>query len=147
MSEGERTALREVVASADESLRSHAVAEPGAGELESRVPDEDRAFVVEAVREGFLLHYREPRAFEGMDDDLRLLAGDALYAMGLARLARDGDLEAVAELADLISLCAWAEAEGRPELVPELWDATVEALAGTGPGARARLELARQANR
>lgn len=147
MSEGERTALREVVASADESLRSHAVAAPGAGELESRVPDEGRAFVVEAVREGFLLHYREPRAFEGMDDDLRLLAGDALYAMGLARLARDGDLEAVAELSDLISLCAWAEAEGRPELVPELWDATVEALAGTGPGARARLELARQANR
>ena len=39
----ERTSLGEVVASADESLRSHAVAEPGAGELEPRVPDEDRA--------------------------------------------------------------------------------------------------------
>ena len=30
------------------------------------------------------MHYGEPRAFTGMDDDLRLLAGDALYALGLA---------------------------------------------------------------
>ena len=139
MTKDGRTALREVVDSADQSLRAHAVAEPGAGELERRAADPSRAFVLEAVREGFLLHYGEPRAFETMDDDLRLLAGDALYAMGLERLAREGDLEAVAELADLISLCAWAEAEGRTELVPELWDASVEALSGTGPGARSRL--------
>jgi hypothetical protein len=140
------SALREVVAAADETLRAHAVAEPpAAGELESRVADAPRAFTIEAVREGFLLHYDEPRAFGGMDDDLRLLAGDALYALGLARLARDGDLAAIAELADLISLCAWAQAEGRTELVPELWDASVEALSGAGPGARARLELALRA--
>ena len=50
-----------------------------------------------------------------MDDDLRLLAGDALYALGLSRLAQTGDLDAVAELADLISDCARAHAEGRPE--------------------------------
>ncbi len=71
--------------------------------------------MLEAVYEGYLMHYGEPRAFAGMDDDLRLLAGDALYALGLARLAERGDLEAVAELADLISLCARAHAEGRAE--------------------------------
>ena len=60
--------------------------------------------MLEAVYEGYLMHYGEPRAFAGMDADLRLLAGDALYALGLARLAEAGDLEAVAELSDLISL-------------------------------------------
>ena len=59
--------------------------------------------MLEAVYEGYLLHYGESRLFAGMDDDLRLLAGDALYALGLARLAEAGDLAAVAELSDLIS--------------------------------------------
>ncbi len=58
-----------------------------------------------------------------MDDDLRLLAGDALYALGLSRLAERGDLEAVAELAELISNCARAEAEGRRDAVARLWKA------------------------
>jgi hypothetical protein len=94
---------------------------------------------MEAVYEGFLMHYGEPRAFaRGMDRDLRLLAGDALYALGLERLAERGDLAAVAELADLISLCAQAQAEGRPEAVRGLWEATLAALSpGGGPGARA----------
>ena len=70
--------------------------------------------MLEAVREGYELHYGEPRVFAGMDDDLRLLAGDALYALGLSRLAEAGDLDAVAELADLISACAQAQAEDRP---------------------------------
>ena len=69
--------------------------------------------MLEAVYEGYLMHYREPRAFAGMDDDLRLLAGDALYALGLSRLARAGDLKAVAELADLISALR-PGAGGRP---------------------------------
>ena len=129
-------ALAAVVAAADETLRPYAVADPGQGELERQVPDRDRAFVLEAVREGYLMHYDEPRAFAGMDPDLRLLAGDALYALGLARLASTGDLPAVAELADLISLCAWAESEARRELIPELWRATVQALTEGGPGAR-----------
>ena len=72
-----------------------------------------RGWVMEAVREGYLLHYGEPRVLEGMDADLELLGGDAMYAIGLARLADEGDLEAVAMLADLISACAQAESEGR----------------------------------
>ena len=54
------------------------------------------ALVVEAVREGYLLHYGEPRLLAGHDPDLALLAGDYLYALGLERLAALGDLDAVA---------------------------------------------------
>jgi hypothetical protein len=119
--------LEQVVAAADPALAPYAVADPPRGEWESRL-EGDRAFVMEAVYEGFLLHYREPRAFAGMDRDLCLLAGDALYALGLERLARSGDLAAVAALADLISGCARAEAEGRQADVPDLWEATLAAL-------------------
>ncbi len=90
-----------------------------------------REWVVEAVREGYLLHYGDPRALEGLDDDLRLLGGDAMYALGLARLADEGDLEAVAELADLISACAQAESEGRD--TTGLWDAAATSLRGLTP--------------
>jgi hypothetical protein len=123
------SALGELGTRVDESLRPYAVPDPGEGELEGRVPDPVRAFVLEAVREGYLLHYGEPRAFDRMDEDLRLLAGDALYALGLARLAETGDLAAVAELADLISLCAQAESEGAREGVPALWRGSAERLA------------------
>jgi hypothetical protein len=88
-----------------------------------------RGFVLEAVYEGYLMHYGEPRAFIGMDDDLRLLAGDALYALGLSRLAEAGDLEAVAALSDLISRSAQAHAEGRPEDADALWESSAQSLA------------------
>jgi hypothetical protein len=78
-------------------------------------------FVLESVHEGYLLHYGDPNGFSGMDEDLALLAGDSLYAMGLARLAEEGDLEAVAMLADLITNCAKAHAEGNPPVAEELW--------------------------
>jgi hypothetical protein len=112
------SALRDVVSTADPALREHAVAQPqdaGYGD-----------FVLEAIREGYELHYGTPRAFAGMDDDLRLLAGDALYALGLSRLAETGDLQAVAELADLISACAQAHAENRPEQAEARWAAIAE---------------------
>jgi hypothetical protein len=91
-----------------------------------------RDWVIEVVREGYLLHYREPRAFAGMDDDLRLLGGDAMYALGLSRLAAAGDLEAVSELADLISRCAQAESEGSP--TDDLWAASGARLAHPNQG-------------
>ena len=116
--------LDELIGAAEPSLAAHARPDPGAGEF--AVSDATRAFVLEAIREGYLLHYGEPRAFEAMDDDLRLLGGDTLYALGLARLAQAGDLDAVTELADLISACAQAESEGR--LTNELWDAAAHAL-------------------
>ena len=91
----------------------------------------ERLFVLEAVYEGYLLHYGSPRLFAGMDEDLRLLAGDALYALGLARLAQRGDLPAVAELAELISSSAQAHAEGRGADAEALWDASARVLAPT----------------
>jgi hypothetical protein len=116
--------LAELIDAVDPALRPYAVAEPPPGRYEG-----DRAFVLEAVYEGFLMHYREPRAFAGMDADLRLLAGDALYALGLERLARAGDLQAVSELSDLISSTARAEAEGRQQDVEPLWEETGRRLA------------------
>jgi hypothetical protein len=130
--------LAAVVAAADSFLAPHAAPDPGAGRFESYGLSPDREFVLEAVYEGYLMHYEEPRAFVRMDPELRLLAGDALYALGLARLAELGDLEAIAELSDLISLCARAHAESRPELAGELWQASARVLAEPGaPGARA----------
>jgi hypothetical protein len=136
-------ALARVIQALEPSLRENVVAKPPPGELAPTVGDPERAFVIEAVREGYLLHYGEPRALEGMDEDLRLLAGDALFALGLARLAELGDLDSVEELSDLISLCARAHAEGRPELLPALWRASADRLSGrSGDGARAALNQA-----
>ncbi len=87
------------------------------------------AFVVEAVREGYLLHYDEPRLLAGHDRDLALLAGDYLYALGIERLASLGDTRAVRLLADLISCCGQFHTEGREDEVPELWQTTVQAIA------------------
>jgi hypothetical protein len=102
------------------------------------------AELVEAIREGYLLHYGEPRLVLGADPDLRLLAGDYLYARGLERLAGLGDLEAVRELSDLIGLCAQLHAEpGRPEAASPLWLASIVAVAAGGSerheGAKAML--------
>jgi hypothetical protein len=107
-----------------------------AGPRAAEAPGE-YAFLVEAIREGYLLHYGQPRLLDGADDDLALLAGDYLYALGLERLAARGDLEAVAELADLISLSAQlhARSDGPPERAPEaLWLAVSIAVAA-GPSA------------
>jgi hypothetical protein len=88
------------------------------------------ALVVEAVREGYLLHYGEPRVLAGHDADLGLLAGDYLYALGIERLAALGDSEAILVLADLISGCARHHADGSEDRVPELWRSSVRAIAG-----------------
>jgi hypothetical protein len=122
------SALDDVVAAVDPALASYAVSEPGPERFAG--VEGVRGFVLEAVYEGYLLHYGRPRAFSGMDGDLRLLAGDALYALGLARLAEGGDLEAVAVLSDLISATAQAQAEGRPEEAEALWDASSDRLRG-----------------
>ena len=68
------------------------------------------------------------------EEDLGLLAGDRLYALGLARLVRLGDVEAVAELADVITLSALAQASGGPELADAVWRAGARAVGwGSSP--------------
>lgn len=91
------------------------------------------SLVIESVREGYLLHYGEPRLLAGQDADLALLAGDYLYALGIERLAMLGDATAVHELADLISSCARLHAEDRAGEVPERWRRAVQVI-GHGPG-------------
>jgi hypothetical protein len=81
----------------------------------------DLPLVLEAVREGYLLHYGAPRLMTRADDDLALLAGDRLYALGLARLAELGDLGAVRILADVISDSARAHAELAPKRARAAW--------------------------
>jgi hypothetical protein len=82
----------------------------------------DYALLFEAIREGYLLHYGDSRLLAGHDDDLALLAGDYLYALGLARLAEIGDDRAIQLLADLIGRCAQLHAEGRGAGVAQLWE-------------------------
>lgn len=89
---------------------------------------------VAAVHEGYLLHYGEPRALTLEDPDLALLAGDRLYALGLARLAELGDLVAIGELADIIALGAQAHAAGDGALEAAAWEAGA-AVIGWGPNA------------
>jgi hypothetical protein len=88
------------------------------------------AAVLAAIREGYELHYGEGRVIRTDDRDLALLAGDRLYAHGLALLAERGDLRAVAVLADLISECAAAHAEQEPARADAAWHRATSALRG-----------------
>lgn len=88
-----------------------------------------RLAAAEVVREGYLLHYGEPRWYDVEDRDLALLAGDRMYATGLALLAEDGDSEAVGALATLIAGCAEAHALGEPAHADALWRSTLAMLA------------------
>jgi hypothetical protein len=97
-------------------------------------PDDDYAVLLEAIREGYEQHYGEGRVVRTADRDLALLAGDRLYALGLAKLAALGDLAAVRELADLISLAAQAHAEGDPARAEAVWAAGAAAVRA-GPSA------------
>jgi hypothetical protein len=84
--------------------------------------------LVEAIYEGYLLHYREPRLLRVPEADLGLLAGDRLYAIGLAQLVALGDTGAVAELADTITLSALAHGAEARELADAVWEAGASAV-------------------
>jgi hypothetical protein len=89
---------------------------------------EEYELLVEAIYEGYLLHYGAPRVLRAPDADMRVLAGDRLYAIGLARLVELGDTPAVAELADTISLSALAQGAGKRELAEAVWAAGARAV-------------------
>jgi hypothetical protein len=91
--------------------------------------------LLDMILEGSLLHYGSPRVIHTDDPDLALLLGDELYALGLARLATLGDLEAVAVLADVISRIAQANAEGAPERAGEIWAQGARAVGWGSDGA------------
>jgi hypothetical protein len=93
---------------------------------------EEYELLLEAIYEGYLLHYGDPRLVRAPEADLGLLAGDQLYAVGLARLVGLGDTHAVAELADTITLSALAQGAGEQELAEVVWEAGARAV-GWGP--------------
>lgn len=86
------------------------------------------ALLLEMILEGSRLHYGSPRVVHAPDPDLALLLGDQLYALGLARLAALGDLAAVSELADVISLVAQAHAAEDRALAEAVWQAGASAI-------------------
>jgi hypothetical protein len=100
----------------------------------SPLGEERYALGLETIYEGYLLHYGRPRLFAPADADTALLLGDYLYAHGLVRVAEAGTVEAVADLAALISLCAQLRADGLPG-DGEAWAATAATLGG-GEAAR-----------
>ncbi len=97
------------------------------------------ALGVETIYEGYLVHYGSSRLFAPVDGDTALLLGDYLYAHGLVRIAATGSVDAVYDLAELISLCAQARAEGGPGEAAA-WAATA-ALLGRGGLVEARSAL------
>lgn len=103
------------------------------------VPDPALALGLETIYEGYLLHYGRSRLFRPTDTDIALLLGDTLLAHGLVHVAELGNVPAVADLADLLSLCAQIRAEGRPG-DGEAWAATAAHL-GLGGLAPARAAL------
>jgi hypothetical protein len=93
----------------------------------SPICGEPHALGLETVYEGYLAHYGRPRLFEPPDHDTALLLGDYLYAHGLVRIAASGEVDAVRELAELISLCAHLRAQGS-DGDGEAWAATAGRL-------------------
>jgi hypothetical protein len=105
----------------------------------SPLGEERYALGLETIYEGYLVHYGRPRLFEPRDEDTALLLGDYLYAHGLVRIAEVGRVEAVADLAELISLCAQLRADSAPG-DGAAWAASA-ALLGTGELDEARASL------
>ncbi len=109
-------------------------ADPQRQAVFSPLAEERYGLGLETIYEGYLLHYGRSRLFEPADADTSLLLGDYLYAHGLVRVAQAGPVEAVSDLAALISLCAQLRADGLPG-DGEAWAATAATL-GRGEDAR-----------
>ncbi len=105
----------------------------------STLAEERWALGLETIYEGYLLHYGRPRLFAPADPDTALLLGDYLYAHGLVRISEHEEVAAVADLAELISLCAQLRADGT-DGDGVAWAATA-ALLGTGQLEEARAAL------
>jgi hypothetical protein len=108
-------------------------------EVFSPLAEERFRLGLETIYEAYLAHFGRPRLFAPADRDTALLLGDYLFAHGLVRIAALGETAAVADLAELISLCGQLRAEDRPGDGPA-WAATA-ALLGAGELEEARAAL------
>jgi hypothetical protein len=115
--------LEQVPAAAEPTLGALAAAGPRA-----RADPGEYELLIEAIYEGYLLHYGDSRLLSAGDADLALLAGDRLYTIGLERLVALGDLDAVLELADVIALCALMVGRGEHSSCDRLWRAGAHAV-------------------
>jgi hypothetical protein len=97
----------------------------------SQLAPPEHALGLETIYEGYLVHFGRSRLFAAHDRDTALLLGDYLYAHGLVHVAATGDVDAVSDLAELISLCAQARADGR-DGDGAAWAATASALGSGG---------------
>jgi len=126
---------------------------PGPAQLAAAGPraagrEAEYELLVEMILEGSRLHYGGPSVVRTDDPDLALLLGDQLYALGLVQLAALGDLEAVTELADVISLVAQAHGAGDAEVAQAAWEAGAVAIGwGTSAAHEAAKALARGRDR
>jgi hypothetical protein len=105
----------------------------------SPLADERYRLGLETIYEAYLVHFGRPRLFAIEDSDTAVLLGDYLYAHGLVRIAGLGETEAVADLAELISLCGQLRAEDRAG-DGAAWAAS-SALLGAGALEEARAAL------
>jgi hypothetical protein len=124
--------MAELLASAVPAANGDGPAIAAASGPRTRAEADEYELLVEAIYEGYLLHYGSPRVLSAAEADLGLLAGDRLYAIGLARLVALGDTLAVAELADTITLSALAQGAGDAPLAEAIWAAGARAV-GWGP--------------
>ncbi len=136
----------------DGAVRPPGSDEPGPAQLAAAGPraaglEREYELLVEMILEGSRLHYGEASVVGTADADLALLLGDQLYALGLARLASLGDIAAISELADVISLVAQAHAASRPRAGRRRLDGRrhrdrvglePRARTGKGPGSQRR---------
>jgi hypothetical protein len=126
-------------AAAESPLWAHALLPALERNLEpifSPLGEERFALGFETIYEGYLTHYGRARLFSPADRDNALLLGDYLYAHGLVRVASLHEVEAVSDLAELISVCAQLRAGGL-DGDGAAWAATA-ALLGSGRLAPAR---------
>jgi hypothetical protein len=116
--------------------------QPGPAQVAAAGPrarghEREYELLLEMILEGYRLHYDDPLVVRPQDADLALLLGDQLYALGLSRLAALGDLDAVGELADVISLVAQAHAASDRELAHAVWEAGAASVGWGGSEAHA----------
>jgi hypothetical protein len=114
--------LAELAGSSPDSAEAPAAAQKAASGPRTADRRDEYELLLEMIIEGSRLHYGGSSVVSAEDPDLALLVGDQLYALGLARLAALGDMEAVSILAETIASLAQAHAEGDSERGEQIWD-------------------------
>ena len=79
---------------------------------EQRIPEQERDVVVRGIEEARQAVVEEVALVDRLETQHEPLVGDALLAHGLVRIAETGATGAVADLGELLALCAQGRADG-----------------------------------